>query len=310
MSDPYATFHVALVGCGRWGENILRELRRFRTKVSVVERAEDRRARARDLGVEIAVEQFDELPDVDGIIVATPASTHRTVLEQALGRGKPVFSEKPFVLKAEDATALAACGARELLSVMHVWRYHAAVEKLAEVVKTGNLGRPCWIRSWRCNWTSPRTDCDSIWTLLPHDVSIFLEITGSVPTASAAWTELSGDQAVGMLARFEGVCPCIAEVSTRFDSKRREIRVHCEEGVAVMRDDLPEIAVFRGDARTPQLPAAEVISVDPTPALRREIEAFLVHLGGGPRPRSTYRDACSITEAVLAARSRGGLCHE
>ena len=242
------------------------------------------------------------------MIVATPATTHRAVTEAALRRGVPVFLEKPFTLNRPDALALAELGGARLF-VMHVWRYHEGVRLLRQLIESGELGRPTWVRSWRCNWTSPRTDCDPVWTLLPHDLSIFLELLGTLPVPRFAEVESAGGRIVGMLAVLQGECPCTAEVSTRYEDKRRELRVHFERGVATMRTDAPEIQVHTGGAST-EGPYGRTVRGEAVPALGRELAAFLHHLEGGPAPRSGMDEALAINAAMLELRRLGGIENE
>ena len=59
---------VGLVGCGSWGQFILRDLRSLGCRVAVVARSAESRARAD--GAAVVVESIGELPEVDGIVVA------------------------------------------------------------------------------------------------------------------------------------------------------------------------------------------------------------------------------------------------
>ena len=94
----------------------------------------DPRERAR-AAAEI-VGSVDELPEVEGIVVATPTSTHAEVVEEALGLGVPVFVEKPLTDDAAAAERLASA-AEDRLFVMDKWRYHSGgalvVRRIAEL---------------------------------------------------------------------------------------------------------------------------------------------------------------------------------
>src|SRR5512138_3774871 len=84
---------VALVGCGRWGRHILRDLLGLGCAVTVVDTSPERRREALERGAASAAGRLSGLPDLAGIVVATPAGTHARVVEEALGRGVPVFCE-------------------------------------------------------------------------------------------------------------------------------------------------------------------------------------------------------------------------
>jgi D-arabinose 1-dehydrogenase-like Zn-dependent alcohol dehydrogenase len=68
---------VALVGCGRWGGHILRDLLAIGCDVPVVARSDESRERARGHGATEIVAHLGELPPVDAAVVATPTTTTR-----------------------------------------------------------------------------------------------------------------------------------------------------------------------------------------------------------------------------------------
>ena len=119
---------LGLVGCGLWGKNILRDLRVLSAEVVVADPDPAARTAAEVQGAR-TVAALDALPEVEGVVVATPASTHAEVIDALLPRGIPIFIEKPFTLDLERARRLAAVAA-ERLFVMHVWRYHPGIEAL------------------------------------------------------------------------------------------------------------------------------------------------------------------------------------
>lgn len=298
--------HVGLIGCGLWGANILRDLLALGARVSVVERGAEARARAEAAGA-AAFERLEEMPAVDGIVVATPAATHAEVIAQSLERGVPVFTEKPFTLDMASAERLAAA-APDRLFVMHVWRYHPGIEALRDLVAEGACGPPEWLRLVRANWTSPRTDVDSVWTMLPHDVSILLEILGHLPEPVAAYAERCGGAANGIVAVLGEAPRAVIETSTRFESKRREVRVHCRDAVLVLHGtDTDRLDIHRLDPAAPTVPSSTALRIAKEPALRRELATFLAHLRGGPAPRSGMQDALKITRTVIALRRMAGL---
>ena len=86
---------VGLVGCGRWGRFILRDLLTLGCDVAVVSTSEAGRENARAGGAKDIVENINQLPQVSGVIVATPTQTHAKVIESLLRLSVPIFTEKP-----------------------------------------------------------------------------------------------------------------------------------------------------------------------------------------------------------------------
>src|ERR1700745_3508742 len=101
---------VGLVGCGSWGRFILRDLVLLGCRVSAVARSPESRARGE--GAETIVGSVAERHEVEGIVVATPTSTHAAVVGEALEHGVPVFVEKPLANDPAAADRLFAQGGR------------------------------------------------------------------------------------------------------------------------------------------------------------------------------------------------------
>lgn len=294
---------LGLVGCGIWGQNILRDLKGLGHEVWVAEPSNEGRAAAgRADGI---VSCLEDLPRVDGLIVATPASTHATVVSAAVARGVPILCEKPLTTSVAEARRLVALAGAKLFTG-HVWCYHPGVEALAEISRSGELGPVQGLRSTRTNWASPRRDVDSVWNLAPHDVALAQFILGEIPPPRFAHAELIDDRCVGMIAVM-GTRPwAVFEVSNRFREKRREVRLHCRDGVAVLPDaDSGSIEITRNGAGLK--PAVEVRPVSRESALTRELAAFCAHLGGGPAPRATGAHGLAVVETLATLRRLAGL---
>ncbi len=290
---------IGLLGCGTWGHNILRELAAAGCAVTVVDPSPAARARAKASGA-ASCARFDELGPVTGLVVATPARTHPAVLRQALTRPVPILCEKPFTTDPARARALAAEGEGRLF-VGHVWRYHPGVEALAAIARSGELGPVERVRSTRTNWTSPRTDVDSIWTLAPHDLSIGLELLGALPPPRSALLERNAGQPVGLLAVLGDGPELVIETSTRDPARRRELRLACRDGAARLHPDggIELLRGLEGQRERRPTPGAS--------PLERELAAFLGFVAGGPPPKSPASEAAQVVETLCALRALAGL---
>lgn len=295
-----AVGHIALVGCGRWGRHILRDLLELGSVVVVADPAEAARAHARSVGAVAVVREAAELPHVDGAIVATPTATHAAVLDSLLQRGVPIFCEKPLTADAASAADLAARGG-ERLFVMDKWRYHPGIEALRDLAGTGELGPVRSLRTARIGWANPHVDVDAIWILAPHDLSIAIEILGQLPEPRAAVGERLGGHVVGLLGLL-GDDPWIAlNVSVATQETRREVRLQCRDGIAVLADAYREhIQIVRHGTPVEQRPITSELP------LRREIGAFLAHLAGGPPPKSSAADGAAVVSTLARLRRLAG----
>lgn len=297
---------VALVGCGRWGRNILRDLRSLGCEVPVVARSEESRARAREGGAAEIVAEISALDRVDGVVVATPTSTHADVVTDALDLGVPVFVEKPLTADVAAARRLAEV-APDRLFVMDKWRYHPGVRELARIARSGELGPVVGIQARRVSLGHHYSDVNAVWILAPHDLAIALDLLGFVPEPRLAVAETVGNETAGLTAVLGDSPWMVLEVSTLAPGHRRELRLVCEEGVAQLDGGYAE-AVVIGRAGGIAADALEHRGIEGELPLLAELRAFVEHLAGGPPPLSSAADGLRIVECVAKmselARSR------
>jgi predicted dehydrogenase len=80
---------------------------------------------------------------LDGLVIATPSALHAEQSIAALERGVAVFCQKPLGRSADEARAVveAARAADRLLSVDFSYRFQEGTQRVAELVRSGALGR-------------------------------------------------------------------------------------------------------------------------------------------------------------------------
>ncbi len=177
--DP-KTLVLAQLGCGYWGPNLLRNFSALPNCVVkyVVDASAERRGFVqsnfpRTTPLESSNQVFQD-PEVQAVIIATPAGTHFTLAKQALEAGKHVFVEKPLATSAAEVDELARCAEARKLVVMvgHTFIYNAAVRYVKKLIDGGELGEVRYIYSQRLNLGRIRSDVDALWNFAPHDISI------------------------------------------------------------------------------------------------------------------------------------------
>ena len=298
---------MALIGCGRWGRHILRDLITLGCEVTVVARSPESRERARQAGDVPLVGRVEELPAVDGVVIATLTSTHAAVIESVLDRDVPIFVEKPLTSNLPDAERLLRRAA-ERLFVMDKWRYHPGVEMLRSIADTQELGPVTGVRTVRVGWAVGERDVDAAWHLVPHDLTIALEILGHLPAPKCAVAEGPVDFMDGMVGILGDDPWVVFEVSEKRRKHYREVRLLCRDGMAVLSDSYGDhIAISRRrpapDVEPPPLEHRRISTELP---LLRELRAFVEHLQGGPPPKSNAAEALQVVRAIAELRSLAG----
>ncbi len=186
--------NIAVVGSGYWGPNLIRNVASLpdaalHTVCDINPKALQTNAQ-RYPGVKTTPNFTDVLadPDVQGIVLATPAHLHAEMGRQALEAGKHLMVEKPLSLRAADAKALVDLAAKNNLRLMvgHVFEYNPAVIALRHLVQQGELGRVLYLYSARLNLGIVRDDLNAMWNLAPHDFSIINYVLGKTPNRVAA----------------------------------------------------------------------------------------------------------------------------
>lgn len=178
--------NVAVVGCGYWGKNLVRNFAQLGALQLVCDGAEAGRKRAAEIAPHAhVVANLDEAlsAPVEGMVIATPAETHYELTRQTLEVGKDVLCEKPLALTLEQGAELVHLAERQgrILMVGHVLEYHPGVVRLLELVRSGELGKVRYIYSNRLSLGKVRREENILWSFAPHDVAIILRLMGTIP---------------------------------------------------------------------------------------------------------------------------------
>lgn len=178
---------IAVAGSGYWGKNLVRNFYQLGALKLVCEPSEANQAFARELAPDISViSSFEQLladPEIQGVVIATPAVTHFELVRQALLAGKDVFCEKPLALNYREAQILVELARQQarILMVGHILEYHPAILALRELIESGELGKIRYLYSNRLNLGKIRREENILWSFAPHDIAVILRLLGELP---------------------------------------------------------------------------------------------------------------------------------
>ena len=180
---------IGVVGLGYWGPNLARIFDRLPDAelAWLCDSSEEALTRwgAAFPRARTTTRVEDLLADdsLDAVAVATPVPSHAELASRVLEAGKHCFVEKPLARSEKEAEGVveAALAADRLLMVGHLLEYHPGVERLGELVRSGELGDLRYIYSNRLNLGKHRQDENALWSLGAHDVAVILLLAGEEP---------------------------------------------------------------------------------------------------------------------------------
>lgn len=307
---------VAVVGCGYWGKNLVRNFAELGALAAVVDPVPAvAQALAETHGVQArTLEAVLEDPSITGVAVAAPAELHAELAIRAFAAGKHVFVEKPIALTLDDAEAMKAAGikAGKSLMVGHLLQYHPAFEALLAAVRAGELGRLRYAYSHRLSLGKFRLEENVLWSFAPHDVSMLLALFAEEPSgvsgAGGAFVTPGVEDEYRLNLEFPGGGRAHVFASWLHPFKEHRLVVVGEKAMVVFEDSAPsppdklrlypyEISTS-GRAPEPKKGDAVALPFEVDEPLKRECRHFLGVCDGLHAPRTDADEAIRVLKVL------------
>jgi len=312
---------IAVTGLGYWGPNLVRNFSAMGSceLTMICDADTEALERVSALAPEaITTTSFADVlasESVDAVALATPVPTHADLACQVLSAGKHCFVEKPLAQSVVDAQRAvdAAAAADRILMVGHLLEYHPAVEALAELISSGELGEVRYVYGNRQNLGQLRSDENALWSLGAHDVAVILSLLGEEPNYVSAVGEAcvrpGVEDVVFGYMRFPSGIAAHMHLSWLDPHKERRITVVGSKRMAVF-DDMKiegkltvydkgfdedtrswgEYIARAGGSWTPQLTNTE--------PLRTELEHFVSSIAEGRAPRTDGQSGLRVVSVL------------
>jgi predicted dehydrogenase len=311
--------HAAIVGLGRWGRNFVESIQGKSERIRFVRGVDVAPDKLRDFATQYGFNLCTDLAGVladsmiQAVVLVTPHSLHRPMVEASARAGKHVFCEKPLALNAADAAAMIeACrNAGVVLGVGHNRRLWPSMQALKRIVASGELGEILHIEGHFSNEHSNNTA--GTWRDSPaespgggmtgaglHILDAFINIIGPVRHVRGQLIvrrlpPVPRDTATVLLEFANGVSGTIATVrATPFYWR---VHVFGDKGSAEAISE-HELLLHRSNAKPQRL------ILEPVDALRMELEFFADAIEGRapfPVPASDMLATVAAFEAVIKA---------
>ena len=182
---------IGVIGCGYWGSNHIKSLANLGL-LSAVADSDDTKAQAVANLFNVRAlsnEQMLEDKEIHGIVIATNAETHYEIAMQCIGAKKNLLVEKPIALSWKEAKKLCDLAREKQLVFMvgHLLNFHAAYQKVRELVLEGKIGRVRSIKARRLSMGQIRSKENVLWSFAPHDIALILGLVDFLPKITSAY---------------------------------------------------------------------------------------------------------------------------
>ncbi|MBI2474668.1 MAG: Gfo/Idh/MocA family oxidoreductase [Candidatus Taylorbacteria bacterium] len=308
---------LAIIGVGNWGKNILSTLATL-PHVKVGYLCDPNRSLSATLTNAKIVGHWKELLEsgLDGVVIATPPSTHASIAIPFIKKGVAVFVEKPMTEGLSDAKKLfeASKKAKAPVMVGHIHLFNPAYIALKKIVR--ELGGIRLIRTSAGNYGPFRDDFSALWDWAPHDVALVLDLLEAMPKTVSAWgdciyrskTDLYETAQLRMT--FSNGVAATIRVSSLDPIKNREVTVLAGQGL-VRFDDIADkkVALYKNFAPDFRKKGnlnpreAEIIypRVSPEKPLEEELRVFIDAIHNKTEPVSNAELGYKVVRILDAA---------
>ncbi|MFQ6723076.1 MAG: Gfo/Idh/MocA family protein [Opitutales bacterium] len=313
--------NIAVIGCGYWGKNLVRNFYELGALAAVCD------------PVEAVAENFSKLyavpakswsgilsdDSIKGVVLAVPAPLHAQLCCEAIKAGKDVYVEKPLALTKAEGEIIKSVLSKssQILLVGHLLQYHPAIEKIKELIASGTIGTLKYIRSHRFNMGKIRHEENVLWSFAPHDFSVIHSLANSPIDSLHAYKQcLFNDtiaDRVDVTIIFESGVQAEVCVSWVHPFKEQKLVVGGENGMLVFDDTFPlqeKLKLYRHNyARNGKIivtekaePEAIVLpSVEP---LKSECQHFIDCMRSRQQPRTNIDEGMAVVRMLQLAQKK------
>lgn len=286
---------LALVGAGAWGKNYIRTINSL--------------PNCQLPPLYIKTRDYNELlvrPDIDGVIIATPSSTHYKIAKDFLEKGFNILVEKPVTTNYSDALKLNEIAVRNKCVAMvgHIYLYNPAFVEMQKLMQ--KLGKIYYISSEGMDFGPFRADVSPLWDWAPHDIAMALYLQGEAPIAVSAWgvgRSLESKKNFDMCflnLKFKNNVPVFIKIGSLAPYKKRNITIMGEKYALVFDDTIEnKISLIKNFGKNPQVSYPSYSSDSP---LVCEIGAFVESIRNKKNPQTSLSQGLEVVKIIEAAQ--------
>lgn len=310
--------NIAVVGCGHWGKNLVRNFADLGGLAAVCD-PNTELAQYYTKQYKVNNFSFGEIikdASIEGVVLAVPAPFHASLAIEAMTAGKHVYVEKPLAMNQMEARQMIDISKDRGVQLMvgHLLQYHPVFIAVSELVESGELGGLSYIYSNRLSFGKVRSEEDVIWSFAPHDISMILSLTGQEPdlvrTESSSILQANIADTATVHMEFKSGLKAHISVSWLHPYKEQKLVVIGRSAMAVFDDTQPwgqKLALYRHNidlnGETPSLEKSDVeyINVAQSEPLKDECQHFVDVVKGPLMPLTDGDEGLRVLNVLSAA---------
>ena len=299
---------IALLGCGNWGKNIARNLFDMGYLSCVHDQNKNISGQFnKKYGLlDVSFDEILQNKEIDGIVIASSAKTHKELAAKSLLNDKDVLIEKPFCLSLSDAKYLSKLSTKrkKVLMAGHLLNYHNAFIKMKKIINDNVIGDVVNIRAHRLALGSIRSSESVTYDLGAHDISMVLSITQSMPNEiqvqSIHHNNNEGPDAISVKLSFANKVTALINCDWMCPYKEHKFSVIGKTGGLIFSDteDWPyklgyNPSYINTDNTITSFPL-KYMDVQPNEPLKSELEEFIKCISSRQSPLTDHKEAINV----------------
>lgn len=310
---------LALIGVGTWGKNYLKTIEEIPTADLKYICAATKKTLQVLPDKYIKTQNYQDLyqyQDIDGVIIATPASTHFKIAKEFLNRGYNLLIEKPLTANYQEALKMREIydQSSSVVLVGHVFQYHPAYLKAKELIK--KIGQIKYLDFESMDYGPFRDDISALWDWGPHDIAMCLGIMEKMPLEVAAWKmnklrpKLSLFDLITLRLKFSKDVDVWMKLGWLSPVKRRRITIVGSQSSIIFDDTLDQKVIFFQNLG-PRVKKGRVIETktrifyptySPTMPLKLELQEFVNCLRTKKKAKTNFDQALQVLKIIQFAQ--------
>ena len=314
----YMKKNIAVVGCGHWGKNLVRNFAELGALAAVCD-PNDKLAQSYAKKYNVGNLSFTAVINnaaIEGVVLAVPAPLHASMAVEAMNAGKHIYVEKPLAMNADEAETMIVSAKENGVRLMvgHLLQYHPVFVAVRSLVESGEIGSLNYIYSNRLSFGKVRSEEDVIWSFAPHDISMILSLTGEEPelvrteSSNILQPDIADTATVHM--EFKSGLKAHVFVSWLHPYKEQKLVVVGRDAMVVFDDTKlwsEKLAIYRHAVESigglPYLQKAEVefIKVPHSEPLRNECQHFLSVVNDKLEPLTNGYEGLKVLNVLTSA---------